>query len=445
MKLNPRNTQFNHKFTFKVREGKIQAPETTLIEDVRSQRLTEPRTLMYEKLMRLNAEITERVRGAAALDQTNDLAPDAGVVKVRGDNPLKLKGNLTFDPAQLAPEPAADDGFAVLEGVESGRLTVPDGERRSQVLDIRKEKKRGIFQSRNTTIYEIHDHRLGSPTLVRPMLLGSMYRPPGEGRSYLTDKIVVDHYKSTITYFTDELSEKPCFAPEPAVFGDNLPASVESGPSIKKLRVALETLESDILSGSNLSIEHPYGDGNRTALLEKIRGLNNSAGAVSQCWEKNRGTESGELSISQLAKVFSDQSSDLDEEAALLRQTLEESERKLVQELKRDARREYWQDVGKKTGTLLIQGAMTIAGAAMGTMAGPPGMIMGALVLGTLSMAVTIPSDFGYVQFEQSPERFKERPFDESRVESLVRKREQFSNLAEDASRWAGLLSSTET
>ena len=448
MKLDPSHAKLNHKITFKIREGKIQAPEAGLTEDIHSQRQAETSVLLYEKLMRLNTEITSRVKVAAALDQTNDSEPDTGVVKIKEGNPLKVAGNLRFDPARLTPEPTPDDGVAVLGGVESGQLTVPDGDRQYhyQVLNIKEESKRGSFRSPSTTVYELHDESR------EPRSLGvggmGMYMPPLKFRervNYVTDRVVVNHGKGTITYLTDDLSKKQSFAPGPAVFEDNLPPSVASGPPIQRLQVALNTLESDILSGSKLSIEHPYGgDENRITLLERIRGLSNSTSAVSESWQKNRDTAKGELSIEQLAQVFRDESIDLDQESDQVRHTFEASERQRGQELKRESRSEYWRGVGKTARTVLIQGGMTLAGAAIGTMAGPPGMIFGALALGTLSVPLSLPSDFGHINFDFDPEPLVERPFDESRVEGIAKQSGQFKDLAEDASRWAEVLIATD-
>lgn len=448
MKLDPSHAKLNHKITFKIREGKIQAPEAGLIEDIHSQRQAETSVLLYEKLMRLNTEITSRVKGAAALDQTNDTEPNTGVVKIKEGNALKLTGNLSFDPARLTPEPTPDDGVAVLGGVESGELTVPDGSRqfRYQVLNIKEESKRGLFKSASTTVYELHDENR-EPRSMAVVGMGIIMPPvkPRESLNYVTDRVVVNHDKGTITYLTDDLPKRQSFAPGPAVFEDNLPPSVASGPPIKRLQVALDTLESDILSGSELSIEHPYGgDETRVALLEKIRGLKNSTSAVSESWQKNRGTEKGELSIGQLAEVFRDQSIDLDQESGQVRHTFEESERQRVKELKSDSRREYWRGVGKVARTFLIQGGMTLAGAAIGTMAGPPGMIFGALALGTLSVPLSLPSDYGHIKFDLNPEPLMERPFDESRVEGFVKQSSQFKDLADDASRWAEVLNATD-
>ncbi len=148
-------------------------------------------------------EATEKAEATAPEKWGYDEAPLSGEVKLsRYGNHAKLSGHLLFNPDLLQADTLGVRDGQMPNGLISGNLLAPDGERSSRMIAIEsKLAKSDIFKQSPTTEFLVHAYSHGTPPIAGP----GIYKPPGRPWASLNDKIVVDWDKNSVTLFTNKL------------------------------------------------------------------------------------------------------------------------------------------------------------------------------------------------------------------------------------------------
>ena len=225
-------------------------------------------------------------------------------------------------------------------------------------------------------------------------------------------------------------------------FSDNLPAKSESGASLDRLQGALDRFETEVTSGKVTS-PHPYGD---EIDLKRIQDLRENTSYVAESWSKSVPASEG-LGVNQLAAVFQGEAQDVRTQISSARLERVEQHQANVEEARKKARTSLLRGVGRAAATATLQVGLTLAGGLIGTIAGPPGMVFGALSMGTLAGTIPMSDANSFGRYD-----FREAEYQRSIVNSalsessyttdhLKSEETKFSTLANDAEAWAGIIS----
>lgn len=224
-------------------------------------------------------------------------------------------------------------------------------------------------------------------------------------------------------------------------FKDDLPSKPAEGTSIKDLFKAMDKIEGQVASGSEVTVPHPYGE---KVHLGKMRELRQKTKAAEQAWKQSGHSESGELSVKQLADVFKGESADLSAILDTKVRAYLSSQQDSVKSANKSAFRSYLSGSLKVAGYL----AMSLGAAAFGTAAAASGGVAPMLLVGT-TMAVgahklaTLDGVPGKKDFEHArslKEAVESLPKSNEEISSLENQQQGMAALSEEALAWNRLL-----
>lgn len=235
--LNPNDlTHLRRHQVFQMKDGKVLPPALKTPENIQEQRDNEIAKLMYDRFEQVNSEVVGMLKDAASLDQFDqakvvpepppklnffqkllkpkkaeppesapqewgkDHSPLTGIVSLKGDNHLRLKGSLDFDPAKTRFSEGANE---IVSGLKSGHLKVdlekagPPAYRQIAVLS---SLKTDDSEAGTQTLFASGDFY---PAMYFPA--GFITPPPVPELTDWKDAICVDKKANTVTFFTNQI------------------------------------------------------------------------------------------------------------------------------------------------------------------------------------------------------------------------------------------------